>query len=50
MPRIMVAQDLHQIDVVDILDDHFFNALAQRYNVSTQAFLLRLVNLGYIEQ
>lgn len=50
MPRIMIAQDLHQNDVVDILDDHFFNELAQRYNVSTQALLLRLMNLGYIEQ
>lgn len=50
MPRIMIAQDLHQNDVVDILDDHFFNELAQRYNVSTQALLLRLMNLGHIEQ
>ena len=50
MPRMMVAQDLHQIDVVDILDDGFFNELARRYNVSTQALLLRLMNLGYIEQ
>ncbi len=50
MPRMMVAQDLHQNDAVDILDDDFFYELAQRYNVSTQALLLRLVNLGYIEQ
>jgi Zn-dependent peptidase ImmA (M78 family) len=50
MPRMMVAQDMHQNDVVDILDDHFFSELAQRYSVSTQALLLRLVNLGYIEQ
>jgi Zn-dependent peptidase ImmA (M78 family) len=50
MPRIMVAQDLHQNAVVDILDDHFFNELAQRYSVSTQALFLRLMNLGYIEQ
>jgi Zn-dependent peptidase ImmA (M78 family) len=50
IPRMMVALDLHQNDVVDILDDHFFNELAQRYNVSTQALLLRLMNLGYIDQ
>jgi Zn-dependent peptidase ImmA (M78 family) len=50
MPRIFLAQDLEKIDVVDILDDQFFGHLAQRYNVSAQALLLRLINLGYIEQ
>ncbi len=50
MPRILLAQDLEQTDAVDILDDQFFNQFAHRYNVSAQALLLRLINLGYIEQ
>ena len=50
MPRSFLAQDLEKIDVIDILDDQFLGRLAQRYNVSTHALLLRLINLGYIEQ
>ena len=50
MPRRLLARDLEQIHAVDILDDEFFSRLAQSYNVSTQALLLRLINLGYIEQ
>jgi Zn-dependent peptidase ImmA (M78 family) len=50
MPREFVAQDLGALSSVDILDERAVSELAKRYSVSSQAFILRLVNLGYIDQ
>ncbi len=49
MPRNALARDLAQIDTVDVLDETLIVDLARRYHVSTQALLLRLTNLGYVE-
>jgi Zn-dependent peptidase ImmA (M78 family) len=50
MPRDLLALDLSHVKAVDILDEDTFIQLAHSYQVSVQALLLRLVNLGYIEQ
>ncbi len=49
MPRDLIAQDLERTEAIDILDEDF-DQLAHRYNVSTQALFLRLMNLGYVEE
>ena len=50
LPREFLARDLHEVPAVDILDDEFVRDLAKRYNVSAQALMLRLCNLGYVDQ
>lgn len=49
MPRELITRDLERIEAIDILDEDF-EELAHRYNVSSQALFLRLMNLGYIEE
>ncbi len=49
MPRYLIAEDLENIGPIDIFDEDFIINLAKRYDVSTQALVLRLSGLGYIE-
>lgn len=48
MPRYLIRQDLSDMDAIDLFDESIIRSLANRYNVSAQAFLLRLTNLGYL--
>lgn len=50
MPRGFIERDLQGVSVIDIDDEDFVRAFARRYQVSTQAFLLRLTNLGFINE
>jgi Zn-dependent peptidase ImmA (M78 family) len=47
MPEHMLEHDLQQHSV-DWEDDEFLRSLAERYKVSVQALIFRLINLGYI--
>jgi len=49
MPKTFLEQDLHDIDVVDLVDEDVIAALARRYFVSTQAMTFRLAYLGYVK-
>jgi Zn-dependent peptidase ImmA (M78 family) len=49
MPTAMVQRDL-AAHTVDYEDEESLRSLAGRYNVSLQAMILRLVNLGYIDE
>lgn len=50
MPRDLLATDLKNVGDLDLADDSVISDLARRYRVSTQALLLRLINLGYVDQ
>jgi Zn-dependent peptidase ImmA (M78 family) len=50
MPRGLIKADLDSIQEIDITDDKVIATLARKYVVSSQAFILRLVNLDYIHQ
>lgn len=50
LPRGLLKADLETIGEIDITDEKVIGMLAQRYLVSTQALVLRLINLGYIAQ
>lgn len=50
MPRAFLEKDLKDVDVVGPLDDDFVYALADKYQVSTQALLIRLASLGHAKQ
>lgn len=50
MPREFLEEDLRNDEYVDLLDDDFLHGLARRYNVSAQALVNRLKNLGYIPE
>jgi Zn-dependent peptidase ImmA (M78 family) len=51
MPAEFLRQQVDASNSVDILDDEqFITKLARGYNVSAQALLLRLVQLGYVRQ
>jgi Zn-dependent peptidase ImmA (M78 family) len=50
MPRGLIKADLDSIGEIDITDERVIGTLARRYCVSTQALMLRLINLGYVEQ
>ena len=50
MPAEFLQRDIAEIKPTDILDDKSMTSLAKHYDVSTQALLLRLVNLRFIEQ
>jgi Zn-dependent peptidase ImmA (M78 family) len=50
MPREFLEADLAEKDYVDLLDDELVHSLSRKYNVSTQALVNRLKNLGYIQE
>jgi Zn-dependent peptidase ImmA (M78 family) len=50
MPKAMVEADMQGATGVDVLDEDFVSKVARRYGVSSQAMVLRLTNLGYVEQ
>ncbi len=50
MPRTWIKGDAASLRDVDVLSEDDVRRLARRYAVSTQALVVRLVNLGYIEQ
>ena len=50
MPKDFLEADLATEDYVDLLDDEFLRSLSRKYNVSTQALVNRLKNLGYIQE
>jgi len=50
MPRHFIAKDLANIREIDLINDDFAKALADRYGTSSQAMLFRLANLGYMKQ
>lgn len=50
MPGSMVSSDLAAMVTSDVLDDDSLAKLSRKYGVSTQAMVLRLTNLGYVEQ
>jgi len=49
MPEEFLEADLAGVEFLDLLDDRIFLDLARKYEVSTQALVNRLKNLGYIE-
>lgn len=49
MPRAMVDADMKAAHALDVLDDEFLTKLSRKYGVSSQAMVLRLTNLGYVE-
>ncbi|MCL4498788.1 MAG: ImmA/IrrE family metallo-endopeptidase [Chloroflexi bacterium] len=49
MPKQFIDHDLQGISDVDLLDTEVIDGLAERYDVSTQAIMFRLVALGYIK-
>lgn len=50
MPSGLIAQDMAHFGGTDILDEEQILRLARRYRVSAQALLLRVTNLGYVDQ
>ena len=50
MPAAFLEHDLKKAGVVYFIDDDVISNLAHKYGVSTQALLIRLKNLGYIEE
>lgn len=50
MPREFLEADLAGEDYLDLLDSDFLRSLARKYGVSTEALVIRLKNLGYIEE
>ncbi len=50
MPKRLLEKDLQAIDGLDLHDENTIEELAEKYKVSTQAFLLRLAFLGYIKE
>ena len=50
MPRTMIDADMKAANALDVLDDEFLAKLTRRFGVSNQAMVLRLTNLGYVEQ
>lgn len=49
MPAQFIAQDLEEIEEIDLQDDWTVEELAQKYEVSKQAMLYRLNYLGYVD-
>lgn len=49
MPKRFLAKDIADTDQLDLVDDDTIAKLANRYGVSNQALVFRLVNLGYIK-
>jgi Zn-dependent peptidase ImmA (M78 family) len=50
MPEVFLHRDLVQLEMFDVEDEDSVRRLARRYGVSTQALLIRLTSLGYIQQ
>lgn len=50
IPRSLVEREMRRAKSVDVLDDDFLGNLARKFGVSNQAMMLRLTNLGYIDQ
>lgn len=50
MPARFLERDLGASRHIDSDDDEFIARLAKRYEVSSQAMLIRLINLGYVDQ
>lgn len=50
MPSEFIERDLVDEEYVDLLDDDFLCKLARKYRVSTQALIIRLKNLDYIQE
>lgn len=48
MPQPFIARDIAALDGLDIVDGNLLKNLARRYQVSAQAMLFRLANLGYV--
>lgn len=48
MPQHLIEQALAEEDGIDVEADETINELAERFQVSTQAMMFRLANLGYI--
>lgn len=48
MPEHFLQNDLHGRRQIDVEDEAFLRELAQRYQVSQQALIFRLANLGYV--
>jgi Zn-dependent peptidase ImmA (M78 family) len=49
MPAAFVATDLQAVEAIDLLDEAPLRSLAKRYEVSLQALVIRLSNLGYLQ-
>lgn len=49
MPVEFLKRDLEALDSIDLLDDEIIADLAKKYDVSRQAFLIRLNVLGYVQ-
>jgi Zn-dependent peptidase ImmA (M78 family) len=50
MPASFLHDDLVELQKVDVEDAKSVEGLAKRYKVSSQALLIRLTSLGYLEQ
>lgn len=50
MPKNLIAQDLEQVEDLDLADEAAISKLARRYHVSAQALLFRLFRLGYFTE
>lgn len=49
MPRHFIDRDVRILQMLDILDEDAISELAKKYDVSSQAFLIRLMSLGYVQ-
>lgn len=49
MPKEFLDRDLANEESIDLFDDKFLRELGRKYEVSTQALVNRLKNLGYIQ-
>jgi Zn-dependent peptidase ImmA (M78 family) len=50
MPKDFIEKDLEAEEFIDFLDDKLLHDLARKYDVSTQALVNRLKNLGFIQE
>lgn len=50
MPAHFLERDIKGADSLGLVDDVFISELSRRYGVSTQALLIRLSYLGYIQE
>jgi Zn-dependent peptidase ImmA (M78 family) len=50
MPKRFLEEDLRNEEYVDLFGDHFLPEIAKKYDVSSQALVNRLKNLGYIPE
>ena len=48
MPQHFIERDLAVAGGMDLVDDDFLRGLARQYDVSAQAMLFRLANLGFV--